>query len=125
MSSAFLLEEAEARTILFIVYNITMISLKVKEAKSLKEKILGLIGKEKAESLLLKTRFGIHTFGLKFLIDVLILDKNYKVKYIKENLLSNRIFFWNPKYNMIVELPNGVVKKNKIKIGQMIELLII
>lgn len=102
-----------------------MITLKVKEAKSLKEKIIGLIGKEKAEPLLIKTRFGIHTFGLKFTLDVLILDKKYKVRYIKENLFPNKIFFWNPKYNMIVELPNGAVKKNKIKIGQRIELLII
>ena len=35
-----------------------MISIGVKEAKNLKEKIIGLIGKDKPEALMIKTRFG-------------------------------------------------------------------
>lgn len=94
-----------------------MIALKVKEMNSFREKITGLIGKKKVESILIKTRFGIHTFGLKFPIDILILDKEYNVQYMRENLSPNKIFFWNPLYNLVLELPLGFIKKNKIKIG--------
>lgn len=100
-----------------------MIDLKVKETKSFKDKILGLIGKSKPESLLIKTRFGIHTFGVKWPIDVIILDRNYKVKYIKENLQPNRIFFWNPVYNIVIELPEGFIKNKKIELNSQIKLI--
>ncbi|MCL5410535.1 MAG: DUF192 domain-containing protein [Patescibacteria group bacterium] len=102
-----------------------MISLEVREAKNLKEKIIGLMMEIKAKPLLIKTRFGIHTFFLKFPIDILILDKGYKVRCVKEDLYPYRFFFWNPKYNMVVELPDGTIKENKIKTGQQVKLLTI
>lgn len=98
-----------------------MIVLKVKTAKNLKEKTFGLIGRKYAESLLIKTRFGIHTFFLKFPIDVIVLDKNYEVKYIKENLKPNRIFIWNPLYDTVIEMPEKTVNEKKIKKGDKIE----
>lgn len=49
-------------------------------------------------------------------IDVLILDdKNHVVK-IKENLKPNRILLWNPKFDQVVELPEGSVKKFNIEL---------
>ena len=100
-----------------------MIVLKVKTAKSLKEKIFGLIGKKRAEPLLIKTRFGIHTFFLKFPIDVIVLDKNYEVKDIKESMQPNRIFIWNPLYNIVVEMPKKTIAEKKIKTGDKIRII--
>ncbi len=100
-------------------------TLFVKETKNLKEKITGLIGKSKPQALMIKTHFGIHTFGLKFPIDVLILNKNNKVVSIKKNLLPNRIFVWNPLHERILELPAGTIDKNKIKISSIIDLKIV
>ena len=97
-----------------------MISLKAKYLSTLKDKTLGLIGKKNPEPVFLKTRFGIHTFGLKFPIDVLILDKENKVVKLKENLKPNSFFFWNPKYNNVLELPKGTIINSKIKIGSTI-----
>ena len=94
-----------------------MITLFVKKARNLKEKVIGLIGKEKPASLLIKTRFGIHTFGLKYPIDVLILDKYNNVAVIKGNLRPNKIFVWNPMYEKVLELPEGTIDKKKIKIN--------
>lgn len=96
-----------------------MVAIPVKEAKSLKEKIVGLIGK-KPYALLIKTRFGIHTFGLKFPIDVLILDHKNKVVKIKKSLMPNSIFLWNPLYDMVIELPQGTIDKKKIKINDVL-----
>jgi uncharacterized protein len=99
------------------MYNNWMIKISVKEATSLREKIQGLIGKDKPQALLIKTHFGIHTFGVKFPIDVLILDNENKVMSIRKNMKPNRIFLWNPKYEKVIELPDGTIEKRKIKIN--------
>lgn len=94
-----------------------MITLFVKKARNLKEKVIGIIGKDKPTSLLIKTRFGIHTFGLKYPIDVLILDKCNKIVSLKKNLMPGRIFLWNPTYDKVLEAPVGTIDKKKIKIN--------
>lgn len=99
-----------------------MITLFVKEAKNIKEKVMGLIGKEKPTGLMIETRFGIHTFGLKYPIDVLILNTNNKITVIKRSLKPKRIFVWNPIYRKVLELPRGTIRKKKIKINDIIKL---
>ena len=98
------------------MYNRNM-NLFVKKAKNIKEKVIGLIGKDKPQALMIRTRFGIHTFGLKFPIDVLILDKKNRVVFLKKNLMPWRIFLWNPMYDKVLELPYGTIAKKKIKIN--------
>lgn len=95
--------------------------LKVKKLHGF-SKVKGLIGKKTAESIYFQTRFGIHTFGLQFLIDVVILDKHNRVVKLKQNLKPNRIFFWNPLYSNVIELPSGTIKLMKITVGQTITL---
>lgn len=100
-----------------------MLKLKVKRLENPIEKTIGLIGKEKAYPVRLETHFGIHTFGLRFSLDVLILDSQEKVAVVKESLSPNRIFLWNPRYKIVLELPVGTIKKYNIKKGTQIELL--
>ncbi len=101
-----------------------MITLKVKELKSWKDRIIGLIGRDKPIHLILYTRFGIHTFGLKFPIDVIILDKSHRVVKTKKDLKPNSLYFWNLRYYKVLELPVGLINKNRIKIGDHIRLKI-
>lgn len=82
-------------------------------ADSLLKKTRGLIGKPKHLSLVFKTRFGIHTFGMSYPITVIILDKRNVVRKVKENLLPNKIFFWNPQFPTIIETS----KPCKAKVG--------
>ena len=84
-------------------------------------KIRGLVNKEKPEAIILTTRFGIHTFLVKFPIDILILDKNKKVISLRKNLKPNRIFLWNPLYNIVVELPSGALEKSKTQVGDILK----
>lgn len=88
-----------------------------KEIKSFLGKSKGLINKSKPNNIYFKTRWGIHTFGLKFPIDVVITNKNNKVVVLKENLKPNHIFIWNPKYRNVFELKPKTIKKNNIKIN--------
>jgi uncharacterized protein len=102
-----------------------MVKLSVKTAKDLKEKAQGLIGVSKPFALMLETHFGIHTFGLKFPIDVLVLTNRNTVVSLKENLKPNRIFLWNPIYGKIIELPAGIISKNFIKINMPIDISVL
>ncbi len=99
-----------------------MTTISIKEAKNIKEKIIGLIGRNKPEAIMLRTRFGIHTFGLKFPIDIVILDKNNRVVKLKKSLKPNRIFLWNPFYDRILELPEGTIEKKEIKAYDFLDL---
>jgi len=101
-----------------------VITIKAKNATNILTKSVGLIGKTNPIPIYFKTRFGIHTFGLRFSIDVVILDNHFKVKKLQESLKSNRIFLWNPKFKNVLELPEGWIKKEKIKIGTQIKLLL-
>ncbi len=94
----------------------------VKIPKNYFEEAMGLIGKGKAEPMLFKTRWGIHTFGVRFPIDVVVFDKSGVVMKIKTGLKSNRFFFWNPKFMNILELPEGEIKKSGLKIGDKLEI---
>ena len=96
--------------------------IKVKLLKSIREKTFGLLLFDSIQPVLFKTRFGIHTFGMNFPIDVIIINKDNVVARIKENLLPNRIFVWPPQFNKVIELPANYIRKQNIKIGDKLEL---
>ena len=92
----------------------------LKEAKNIKEKVIGLIGRKKPHNIMIKTHFGIHTFGLKFPIDVLIINNQNQAVKIKRSLKANSIFLWNPRYSKVLELTDGFIDRNKIKLKDQI-----
>ena len=88
--------------------------------QSLLEQSLGLLQYKTPVAMLLKTHLGIHTFWMKYPIDVLILDRKNHVVAMKKNMKSNRIFLWNPKCETVLELPAGTIKKTKTENGDTI-----
>lgn len=89
----------------------------LKICKSFLDKSLGLIKPSNPRNLMLQTRFGIHTFFLKKPIDVLVLNKKMQVVKVKKDLEPFKLFFWNPKYIKIIELPSGSILKYRIALG--------
>lgn len=102
--------------------NIT-ISTNTKTATSFLDKCLGLLNKSNPRSLVFNTRFGIYTFGLCVPIDVVILDEGNKVVKLGISVKPNRIFLWNPKFSMVLELPEKTIQYSKIEIGDTLELV--
>lgn len=96
--------------------------IKARVAKSMISRTKGLIGENAIEPLFIQTRFGIHTFGMKKTIDVLILDNKNKVFNLKEHLKPARVFVWNPKYKKVLELPEGFIQDKGIHRGDIIKL---
>ena len=102
--------------------NGAIVSHEYKKAKSLFDNAFGLLLKSNPRTMVFVTRFGIHTFFMRKKIDVLVLDEENRVVKIKEGLLPNRIYLWNPEFFQVVELPFGAIDKSKTKIGARLEL---
>jgi uncharacterized membrane protein (UPF0127 family) len=100
-----------------------MITIPVHTANSLFKRTKGLIGQERIEPFFLKTRFGIHTFGMKKGIDVVILDKQNRIQTVKKNLKPFRILLWNPLYDRVLELPRGFISTHHLKKGEQVKLI--
>lgn len=99
-----------------------MISIKAKVCKDWWSKTRGLIGAAKPYPIYFHTRWGVHTFGLKFPIDVLILDEDFRVVKTVSNLTPNKLFFWPVKYYRVLEMPGGEIQRQKIKVGDKVTL---
>ncbi len=102
-----------------------MVILRVRLLKGFLDKSIGLTESEKAYHVYFTTRFGIHTFGMKYPIDVIVLNNSDYVIKTAENLKPKRFFFWLPIHNRIIELPAGTVKKLRIRKKEKIKLEII
>ena len=81
------------------------------------EKTRGLLSTHFPRAIFFKTRWGIHTIGMRFSIDVVVMDTKYRVRKIKCALVPNKFFFWNPRYYNVLELPEGTIKKSGTEIG--------
>lgn len=99
-----------------------IIRLKAVKAGNFREKCVGLIGKSENTCLYLETRWGIHTIGMRYKIDILILDEKNIVRKIKISLPPNKFFFWNTIFRKALELPSGSVNNKSIKLGDKIYL---
>lgn len=95
----------------------TVLSEDAFDATSLLDQAIGLLDKNKPGTILLHTRFGIHTFGMKKSIDILILNKNHSVVAVKQNLRPNKLFLWHPKFSLVLECPAGTITHSQTEIG--------
>jgi len=99
---------------------------RIERAENLISKLLGLMGRRdfgKSAGLLLRNTNSIHTFFVFFPIDLVFLDKNFKVIKTVENL---RPFWFSPiiwKASNVLELPVGTVKSKNINVDDQINLL--
>lgn len=85
------------------------------------KKLVGLTGRNSVTPVYFETRFGIHTFGMKKNIDVIVLDENFRVVKLGKNINPGKLFFWSPAFYRVLEIPANSVK---IKIGEKIKLIL-
>lgn len=95
----------------------------IEVAESIISKSIGLIGRKewgKSKGMLIPDSNAIHTFFVKFTIDIVFLSREFEVVKIKENLKPFRFspIAWGAKHTL--ELPKGSVKNNNIQIGDKI-----
>ncbi len=100
------------------------LAAQVAVAKNILKRIKGLLGKSEfniGEALWIEPCNSIHTFCMKFPIDVVFLNKKNQVIAIRKSLYPNRI---TPVYIHaagVLELPEGIVVATSTRVGDEIE----
>lgn len=88
-------------------------------------RLRGLMGRPSlaaGEGLILKGEKNIHTFFMKFPIDVLYIDRGWRVVRLDKAMPPNRIGPFVPRSFYVVELPEGVIEKTGTNVGDQLAL---
>jgi uncharacterized membrane protein (UPF0127 family) len=64
---------------------------------------------------------GVHTFGMKFAIDVLFLDKKRRVKKMRPNMVRGKLAFSLLSHSTL-ELPAGTIEETGTQAGDQLEM---
>lgn len=86
-------------------------NLNIKEAKTFKERLFGLMFKKNIDyGLMFDNCRSIHTFFMKEEIDVIATDKSDNIIEIQKKLKPWKILIFNRKVKRIYELPKNTLK---------------
>ena len=80
----------------------------------------GLLGRSRLsqdEALLIIPCKGVHTFGMRFAIDVLFLDKEQQVIALISGLMPNRLTKIYASASSVLELPSGMLEMHGVCVG--------
>lgn len=100
--------------------------MKISRADNILSKGIGLIGWKDfggKNGLLLTNTNSIHTFFVRFPLDLVFLDKNMKVIKLVKNLKPFRIspIVWKAQH--VLEMPSGSIEKYSINLKDSIDLI--
>lgn len=103
----------------------TILARDVIIADTVFNRMKGLLGKKdfkQDQALVLKPANSIHTFFMRFPIDVIFIDYNGKVIALRENLIPWRItpIYWKSAF--VIELPAKVIIQTKTSVRDTINL---
>lgn len=102
----------------------TTLGDRIRVAESGLSQIIGLLGERKltlGDGMLIVPSQGVHTFGMQFPIDVVVLDNDWKVLDIRKRMrpfLVTRIYFGAA---AVLELPSGTVESSGTCVGDTVE----
>ena len=110
------------------IYNTSqnnLIADNVKVAKNFFTRSIGLLSRKSisdGEALIIKPCNSIHTFFMKFDIDVIFVNKKNKIIAIYENVPKNKILPIHLTSCYVIELPAGTSERKNIKKEDVIEI---
>lgn len=83
--------------------------------------LLGRSGLEEGEGLLISPCSSIHCFGMKFAIDAIFLDNDYKVISVHPNLKPGAMAS-NRKARHVLELKAGEATRHNVEVGEQLRI---
>ena len=98
----------------------TFIAFRVKVADSITGRLIGLLGKRflKPDSgVWIVPANAIHTIGMLFTFDVILVDKNFKVVGLRELIRPFRITRPNFRAESVIEVPAHTIFRSRTEIG--------
>ena len=105
----------------------TILAQRAESARTFWARLKGLIGQKNIganEALIIPYCCSVHMFFMRFSIDVLFLDKNYRVVGCVKNLKPFRLSPIFPKAFYAIEIPAGKIVQTRTFPGDQIELII-
>ena len=87
-------------------------------------RFVGLMGRGSlapGHGLLIRPSNGVHTLWMRFAIDVLLLDREYRVLSVYGNLRPFRVTAINWKAASALEVPSGTIAVSRTQAGDLLE----
>jgi uncharacterized membrane protein (UPF0127 family) len=103
----------------------TTVAARLTIADTSLNRLIGLMGKPRLDSesgLLIRPSSGIHTFGMRFSIDVVALSKSLQVLKLWPSLPPFRLTGISLKTHCVLELPAGQISKCQMNVGDQLQL---
>jgi len=103
----------------------TLLGAHIQVAENARARAIGLLGQRRLDpggGLLIDPSSGIHTFGMRFSIDVVAVDRHLCVRGVREALGAFRIAGLSWKTSCVVELPVGAIRESATQPGDQLEL---
>ena len=103
----------------------TLLADKAIFAEILWKRLVGLLGRKglgRGEALVIRPCSGIHTFFMRFPIDVIFLDEELKVVKVIERIPPFRMSLPAFAAKCAIELLSGAIGKSQTEIGDLIEI---
>lgn len=97
-----------------------MIANRVEQAAGVWRRTVGLIGRrglDFGEGLWIVPCNGVHTFGMRFAIDVIMVDRDCRVVAMQQGLQPNRVLLPKRGGHSVVELPTGTIEAAGVRVG--------
>ena len=103
----------------------TVLGERVSVASTSVRRMVGLLGKPRLDpgaGLLIMPSQAIHTVAMHFAIDVIFLDREWRVVALRRAMLPFRIsgLHWNAR--CVLELPAGVIAETSTAVGDQLEI---
>jgi uncharacterized protein len=98
----------------------TFLALRVKVADSVLSRLIGLLGKRSLQpdgGVWIVPANAIHTVGMLFSFDVVMIDKNFKVVSITEMIKPFRVILPKRHAESVIELPAHTIFRSRTEVG--------
>jgi uncharacterized membrane protein (UPF0127 family) len=103
----------------------TVLGSEIRIANTALTRLVGLLGDSQlppGHGLLIEPSSGVHTFGMRFPIDVVALDRHLCVRGVWENLGPFRIAAVGLKTHKVLELPVGAIRHSRTQVNDQLVL---
>jgi len=98
----------------------TVLGERIRVAETSLSRMVGLLrdkGLEPGTGLIIYPTQAIHTVAMKFAIDVVFVDRKWKVVYVRPEMAPFRLTGIHWKARCVIELPAGVIAETSTAVG--------
>ena len=103
----------------------TVLGERIGVAETSLSRLVGLLGKRSLEpgtGLLIFPSQAIHTVAMRFPIDVVFVDRHWRVIYLRPSMVPYRLTGIHWRARCVIELPPGVIEQTSTAVGDQLSI---